>query len=97
MAEGIMEIHIVLRRYSAPRLGRDGVMSLGVVLFYMKCVRVLDRFVLNKEESSLELPMPILIKGRDPFLRISKKIGPTVSLETGRQTTLVINGERAQP
>lgn len=40
-----------------------------------KCVEVLNSFVLGKEDSSLELALIIVIKVREPFLRIRKKIG----------------------
>lgn len=38
-------------------------MSPGVVL----CIGLLDGIVLDKDESSLELAMPLLVKSRDPF------------------------------
>lgn len=50
----------------------------------------LDGFMGDKEESSLEIAEPIPIKARDPILRTRKKIGPTVSLETVKQTALTI-------
>lgn len=37
---------------------------------------VLEGFVVDKEELSLEIAGPILNKANDPFLRLRKKIGP---------------------
>lgn len=46
----------------------------------------------DKEESSPEISELTLIKTRDPFLRIQKKIRPKASLETTKQTTLTRKG-----
>lgn len=70
-------------------------MSQWGVLFWVKCIWVLEGFALDKETSSLEPAMPIPIKARDPFLRIRKKIGPMLNLEVRRQTVLTIAEEEA--
>lgn len=59
-----------------------------------KCTEVLDGFVFDKEESLRELAMPVLVKAKKPFLRITKRIGPTKNLEAGRQTALAIARRR---
>lgn len=53
----------------------------------------------DKEESSLEIAEPILIKVRDLFLRIRKKIGPTACHEATEQIALTIaaSGEKEAP
>lgn len=67
-----------------PRTGaRRGYVTRGM-LFWPKCIMVLDGIVAEKEESLLELVMPIPIKANDPFLRIRKKIGLTLSLKVRR-------------
>lgn len=58
-------------------------MSPGGVLFWTNSIEVLDEFVVDKEESSPELAMPIPIKARDPDLMIRKNIG-TLNLEAER-------------
>lgn len=47
-----------------------GLMSPGEILLLAKCMGILDMFVLKKNESSLVLAIPILVKARDHFLRI---------------------------
>lgn len=43
---------------------------------WAKCMWVLDWFIVDNEESLLELPEMIPIKVKDPFLRIRKKLTP---------------------
>lgn len=64
-------------------------------MFWAKCSRILGSFVLKKDESKLELAMPILVKARDPFLRIRKKMSPALSLDVGKQSALAITEEKA--
>lgn len=52
--------------------------------------------MLEKDESSLEMVMPVAMKARDHFLRIQKKIGPTLSLNMGQQSVLTITKEEPQ-
>lgn len=80
-------------------LGRAWVMSLGGILFCLKCVGTLDKFVGDNEESSLEVAVPASIKARDPFLQIQKRMGPMVNLEAIRQSALAItnSGEEEGP
>lgn len=54
-------------------LGRVGVMSRWGVLFWHKCMGVLDGFMSDKEESSLEIAELILIKA-EILLKNSKKM-----------------------
>lgn len=46
-----------------------------------KCIGVLDRFMADKGESSVELVRPAPIKARDPFLKLMLES----SLKTWRQ------------
>lgn len=48
---------------------------------------------MDKKESSLGSVEPVLFKAKDPFLRIWKDIGPIISLEVMKQTTLTIAGD----
>lgn len=47
----------------------------GGVLFWQKSMGVLDLFIGDKEESSLEIDIPTPVKVRDPFFRIQKNVG----------------------
>lgn len=50
-----------------PRMGHEEAMSLGRALFWKKCVGVLDGFVADKKETSLQIAEPVQIKARDLF------------------------------
>lgn len=54
-------------------------MSPRGILSLAKCIGFMD----EKEEPSLELVMLTLVKTRDPFLWIRKKIGHSLSFEAG--------------
>lgn len=58
-------------------------------------------FMVDNKESTLEIVEPVPIKARDLFLRIKKKIGPLVSLESAKQTVLpsraVVMKEKPNP
>lgn len=58
VAKGRMEMLYGLERIFCPRLGREGIMSPGGVLFWAKCIQTLDGFVSDKDDSLLELRMP---------------------------------------
>lgn len=45
------------------------------VIFWQKCMVVLDFFMEDKEVP-MEIDILLLIKGRDPFLQIQKKMAP---------------------
>lgn len=47
-------------------------MPLGWVLLQANYIQILDRFVLDKDDSTLELPMPIPVMVRNPLLIIRK-------------------------
>lgn len=49
----------------------------------------MDGFVLEKDESSLELAMLVQVKAKDAFLTIRKKIGPILNLQVGRQSAVL--------
>lgn len=51
---------------------------------------MLDGFVSNKDGSMLKQAIPVKVKARDPFLETEKKLGPVLSLETGKQNSLAI-------
>lgn len=40
-----------------PKASQEGVMSLGEVMFWAKCIQILDKLVLEKYKSILELAM----------------------------------------
>lgn len=62
------------------------------------CVGFLDEFVAIKKGTSLKIAESILIKARDPFLKIRKKIDSMVNIEAMKQTTLtIIGGEYEEP
>lgn len=61
-----------LKRIFYPWLGREVVMPLGWVILWAKCIQILDGFVLDKDNSTSELPMPVPLMVRDPFLIIRK-------------------------
>lgn len=48
----------------------------------------------EKEDSLLELPMPILVKAMDHFLRMKKKMGPIIYLGMEKQNALLIMEEK---
>lgn len=52
-----------------------------------------DDVMLEKEESKLELAMPVLVKARDLFPRIRTKINSTIRLEAGGQSVFTIKEE----
>lgn len=54
------------------------------------CFAILDRFVLDKDETSAELALLVLVKAKDPFMRICKWIGPIKSLEARRESAFTI-------
>lgn len=56
---------------------------------------MLDGFASEKDKLTLELVMPIRVKGRDPFVRVWKKIGPTLSLDVSKHTDVKIVEEEA--
>lgn len=74
----------MLRAAPLPPPPPPRVMSLGGILFWVKCRGAFDGFVDDKEESSLELVMPPPLKVRDPFLWLRKKLDPALSLQVGR-------------
>lgn len=51
-------------------------------LFLKKYMEASDGFMEDKEESSLKIVEAVQVKNMDPFLRVGKKIGLIVSLET---------------
>lgn len=53
-----------------PRAGARGSDVVMGILFSAKFLGVLDKFVVDKQESSLELTEPIPVKVRDLFSRI---------------------------
>lgn len=55
---------------------------------------MLDGFVLDKEDSSLKLALT-QSKIETLFLRIKKRISPTLNLEARRQTALAVAEEEA--
>lgn len=68
----------------------------GDVLFWQKCIGALDKFMVDKEESSLEIVIFLLVKVRDSFLRIRKRMGLTLNLEATKVSALVIIGSEVQ-
>lgn len=71
-------------------LRRAGIMSHEGILSWQKCVGALDVFLREKDEFSTETVEFTLVKARDPFLWIWKKIDPMVNLEVTKQTVLAI-------
>lgn len=49
----------------------------------------------EKDESTLELAMPVLVKASDHFLRIWKKKSLILNLEVGKESALTIVEEEA--
>lgn len=49
----------------------------------------------KKDESTLELAMPVLVKASDHFLRIWKKKSLILNLEVGKESALTIVEEEA--
>lgn len=43
----------------------------------------------DKEQFLIEIAMPLPVKAGDPFLRIRKRMGPTVDLEAEKHTKVV--------
>lgn len=61
-------------------------------------MEVLGEFVSNKEETSLDIAVLVLIKAIDPFLNMRKKIDPLVNIEAMKQTTLtIVSGDERSP
>lgn len=54
MGQGKLEILSNLQKIICSALGREEVMSLGGVLFWKKCVKVIDRVVSRKDGSAFE-------------------------------------------
>lgn len=63
----------------------QGVRSPRGILFWWKCMRTLFSFVEDKEELHKD-PHPSSGWGRDPFLLIQKRMGPTVDLDEAKKT-----------
>lgn len=88
------ERHQILRGSKTlfcPTLGQAGVMSPEESCFG-KVLGLWTRLCEYKGESSLGIAMPTSIKAMDPFLRIRKKIGSMVNLDSTRQTALAVTG-----
>lgn len=83
-----MEILPSLERIFCPGLGLEGVVSLGGVLFRANCMQTLDRFVSKKDDSTLELVVPI----EDPSLEARRREAQPLSLEVGKQSALRHHG-----
>lgn len=49
-----------------------------------------DGSVSGKDGPMFELAMPVLVKVKDPFLKIIRKMGPIINLELRRQDAFVI-------
>lgn len=62
--------------------------QLGPILDTVHCRT--DGFMLEKEKSTLELAMPVLVKATDLFLRIRMEIVSIINLEAGGQSVLTI-------
>lgn len=62
----------ILEKIFFPKLS-EGVMSLGKVLSWAKCIQTLDMFVSEKDGPTVELAMPIQVNAKAPFLRFRKK------------------------
>lgn len=50
----------------------------------------MDDFISGNDESTLEVVTLVVVKARNPFLPIKKKIDPTLNLKMGRQTASVL-------
>lgn len=59
-------------------------------LFKENYLGVPEGLVADKEESLLDIFDHVLIKVREPFLRIKEKINPIVYIEVVKQTALTI-------
>lgn len=66
---------LVIERFFHLGLRHAWIMLPGGVLFWQKSMGVLDLFIGDKEESSLEIDIPTPVKVKDPFLRIQKNVG----------------------
>lgn len=53
---------------------------MGEFLFWSKCIQLMDGFISDNDDPSLEVPMPVIMKAKDPFLQIKKKMVPVLNL-----------------
>lgn len=73
VSEGTMEIMFRANRLFCPRLGRKEVMSPGGLLLWGNYIRVINGFVINKEESLLKLVIANPVKPREPLFEDKEK------------------------
>lgn len=81
VGEGKIESSLEMKGYFA-EAGYEGVICQGILL-WAKCMGIFDGFVIDKEESLLELGLPIPVKSRNRFLIMRKNIAPRCTSRLG--------------
>lgn len=69
-----------------PSISREGVLSVGGALYWLRCLKAFDQFTTPNSPDSLLLAPVVLIPARDPYLRVNEEFdGSNLLMEEARR------------